>query len=75
MKETLKQIAKEILKDDAFTSYELGDVDWKQLERAVKREGVNESSKYDAIKEAVIDLFDSVGYEEFGVEEIEHTLN
>ena len=75
MKTILKQIVEEILKGDAFTEYNLGDVDWKYLERAVIREGVNKNSNHDLIKEAVIDLFDSIGYDEFGVEEIESTLN
>ena len=75
MKTILKQIVEELLIGDAFTQYNLGDVDWGQLERAVIREGYNKNSNIDLIKEAVIDLFDSVGYEEFGVEEIESTLN
>ena len=75
MKTILKQIVEELLNGDAFTQYNLGDVDWGQLERAVIREGYNKNSNIDLIKEAVIDLFDSVGYEEFGVEEIESTLN
>ena len=75
MKQILKQIVEELLIGDAFTQYNLGDVDWGQLERAVIREGYNKNSNHDLIKEAVIDLFDSVGYEEFGVEEVESTLN
>ena len=75
MKQILKQIVEELLIGDAFTQYNLDDVDWKQLEKAVIREGYNKNSNQDLIKEAVIDLFDSVGYEEFGVEEIESTLN
>jgi len=71
MKTILKQIVEELLIGDAFTQYNLGDVDWKGLERAVIEEGYNKNSNIDLIKEAVIDLFDSVGYEEFGVEEIE----
>ena len=75
MKTILKQIVDEISGNTAFSYYELEDVDWKGLERAVIREGVNKHSSHEAIKEAVIDLFDSVGYEEFGVIEVESTLN
>lgn len=69
--ELIKQIVEELLIGDAFTQFNLEDVDWRGLERAVIEEGYNKNSNIDLIKEAVIDLFDSVGYEEFGVEEIE----
>ena len=67
--ELIKQIVEELLIGDAFTQFNLEDVDWRGLERAVIEEGYNKNSNIDLIKEAVIDLFDSVGYEEFGVEE------
>jgi hypothetical protein len=75
MKTILKQIVDEILGNTALSYYELEDVDWKGLERAVIREGVNKHSSLEAIKEAVIDLFDSVGYEEFGVIEVGCTIS
>ena len=67
--ELIKQIVEELLIGDAFTQFNLEDVDWRGLERAVIEEVYNKNSNIDLIKEAVIDLFDSVGYEEFGVEE------
>jgi hypothetical protein len=75
MKTILKQIVEEILGNTALSYFELEDVDWKGLERAVIEEGVNKHSSLEAIKEAVIDLFDSVGYEEFGVIELNCTIS
>lgn len=68
MKNTLKQILNEINDNNSFN---LDNVDWDALKEAVKDEGVNKNSDYDEIKDVVIDLFESVGYEEFGVEENE----
>ena len=68
MKQILKEILNEINDDNSFY---LGNVDWDALKDAVKDEGVNAKSDYDEIKDVVIDLFESVGYEEFGVEENE----
>ena len=64
MKQILKQILNEINDDNSFN---LSCVDWDALKEAVKDEGVNKNSDYDDIKDRVVDLFDSVGYEEFGI--------
>ena len=64
MKEILKKILNEINDDNSFN---LKNVDWDALKEAVKDEGVNNDSCYEDIKDAVIDLFESVGYEEFGI--------
>ena len=64
MKKILKQILNEINDDNSFN---LSCVDWYALEEAVKDEGVNKNSDYEDIKDCVVDLFDSVGYEEFGI--------
>lgn len=72
MKSILKQILNEINDDNSFN---LKNVDWDALKEAVKDEGVNKNSDYDDIKDTVIDLFDSVGYEEFGVVDNEKTIN
>ena len=72
MKTILKQILNEINNDNSFN---LKNVDWDALKEAVKDEGVNKNSDYNDIKDTVIDLFDSVGYEEFGVVDNERTLN
>ena len=66
MKETLKQILNELNDDNSLN---LDNVDWDALKEAVKDEGANKNSEYDDIKDVVIDLFESVGYEEFGVVE------
>ena len=72
MKTILKQILHEILDHSTFN---IKNVDWDALKEAVKDEGVNKNSDYNDIKDTVIDLFDSVGYEEFGVVDNERALN
>ncbi len=72
MKSILKQILNEINDDDAFN---LQNVDWDALKEAVKDEGVNKNSDYENIKDTVIDLFGSVGYEEFGIIDNDKALN
>ncbi len=72
MKTILKQILNEINDDNAFN---LKNVDWDALKEAVKDEGVNKNSDYNDIKDVVIDLFETVGYEEFGVADNEKALN
>ena len=72
MKSILKQILNEINDDNSFN---LKNVDWDALKEAVQDEGVNKNSDYDEIKDTVIDLFETVGYEEFGVVDNEKTLN
>jgi acetyl-CoA acetyltransferase len=65
MKKILKQILNEINNDE--NSFNLDNVDWDALKEAVKDEGVNKNSDYEDIKDVVLDLFESVGYEEFGI--------
>ena len=72
MKEILKKILNEINDDNSFN---LKNVDWNALKEAVKDEGANNNSCYEDIKDTVIDLFESVGYEEFGIVDNEKTLN
>ncbi len=72
MKTILKQILNKINDDNSFN---LKNVDWDALKEAVQDEGVNKNSCYEDIKDAVIDLFESVGYEEFGIVDNETTLN
>jgi hypothetical protein len=72
MNTVLKHILNEINDDNSFN---LKNVDWDALKEAVKDEGVNNDSCYEDIKDAVIDLFESVGYEEFGIVDNETTLN
>ena len=72
MKSILKQILNEINDDNSFN---LKNVDWDALKEAVKDEGVNKNSCYEDIKITVVDLFESVGYEEFGIIDNEKTLN
>ena len=72
MNTVLKHILNEINDDNSFN---LKNVDWDALKEAVKDEGINNDSCYEDIKDAVIDLFESVGYEEFGIVDNETTLN
>ncbi len=72
MKTILKQILNEINDDNSFN---LNNADWDALKEAVKDEGVNKNSDYNDIKDTVIDLFETVGYEEFGVVDNEKALN
>ena len=68
MKQILKQVLNEINNDNSFN---LSNVDWDALKEAVKDEGIDKNSCYEDIMITVVDLFESVGYEEFGVEENE----
>jgi hypothetical protein len=72
MKTILKQILNDINIDNSFN---LKNVDWDALKEAVKDEGVNKNSDYNDIKDTVIDLFETVGYEEFGIVDNEKALN
>ena len=72
MKTILKQILNDINIDNSFN---LKNVDWDALKEAVKDEGVNKNSDYNDIKDTVIDLFETVGYKEFGVVDNEKALN
>ena len=72
MNTVLKHILNEINDDNSFN---LKNVDWDALKEAVKDEGINNDSCYEDIKDTVIDLFESVGYEEFGIVDNETTLN
>ena len=67
MKQILKQILDEINED---LQYNLTNVDWDELKEAVKEEGVNKNSCYEDIKITVVDLFETVGYNEFGIVEV-----
>ena len=67
MKDILKQILSEINED---LSYNLTNTNWDDLKEAVKDEGVNKKSDYDDIKDVVIDLFETVGCETFGIVEV-----
>jgi hypothetical protein len=64
MKTILKQILNEINDDNSFN---LDNVDWDALKEAVKDEGYSKYSTNEDIKSYVIDLFETVGYEEFGI--------
>lgn len=64
MKKILEEILNEINNDNSF---DLGNVDWDALKEAVKDEGVNKNSCYEDIMITVVDLFETVGYEEFGI--------
>ena len=72
MKSILKQILNEINDDNSFN---LKNVDWDALKEAVQDEGVNKNSCYEDIMITVVDLFETVGYEEFGIVDNEKTLN
>jgi len=72
MKTILKQILNDINIDNSFN---LKNVDLDALKEAVKDEGVNKNSDYNDIKDTVIDLFETVGYEEFGIVDNEKALN
>lgn len=67
MKEILKQILNELNIDSML---DLSNTDWDALKEAVKEEGVNKNSDYQDIKDCIVELFDSVGYAEFGVVEV-----
>ena len=72
MKKILKQILNEINDDNSFN---LSNVDWDALKEAVQDEGVNKNSCYEDIMITVVDLFETVGYEEFRLVDNDKTLN
>jgi hypothetical protein len=72
MKQILKQIVNDINQDGDF---DIDNVDWDALKEAVKEEGCNKSSPYEDIHITVIDLFETVGYEEFGIKDKEYSIN
>lgn len=67
MKETIKQILNELNIDSML---DLSNTNWDELKEAIKEEGCNKHSDYQDIKDCIIDLFDSVGYKEFGIVEV-----
>jgi hypothetical protein len=67
MKKILKQILNEINEDLQFN---LTNVDWDGLKEGVKNEGVNKHSRYNNIKDVVLDLFETIGYDAFGIVEV-----
>lgn len=67
MKQILKKILNEINEDLQFN---LTNTDWDALKLAVKNEGVNKHSRYNDIKDVVIDLFETVGCDAFGIVEV-----
>ena len=67
MKETLKKILNELNIDNMLN---LHNTDWDELKEAVKQEGCNKHSDYQDIKDCIVELFDSVGYAEFGIVEV-----
>ena len=72
----MKTIHKQILNENNDDhSFNLKNVDWDALKEAVKDEGVNKNSCYEDIMITVVDLFETVGYEEFGIIDNEKTLN
>jgi hypothetical protein len=64
----IQQILNEINSDNSLN---LNSVNWKELTKAVRGEGVSKNSKSEKIKDTILDLFDSVGYEEFGISDNE----
>jgi hypothetical protein len=64
----IKQVMSNINSDNCFN---LTSVHWKELTKAVREEGGNTNSKPEKIKGIILDLFDSVGHDEFGIVENE----
>ena len=68
MNDILNPILKQILNDlNDDNSWNIDNVDLDALQEAVRGEGVRNNTKYNDIKDAVIDLFECVGYEDFGI--------
>jgi len=60
----VRQIVNQINNDNCLN---LVNANWHELMTAVHEEGVTKHSHVDEIKNTIIDLFDSVGYNEFGI--------
>jgi hypothetical protein len=68
IKNAIEQILNEINSNNVFN---LSNVNLKELTRAVREEGVSNKSSHQMIKDVILDLFDSVGYDEFGIVDTE----
>jgi len=60
----VRQIVNQINNDNCLN---LVNANWHELMTAVQEEGVTKHSHVEEIKDTIIDLFDSVGYNEFGI--------
>jgi len=68
MNDILNRVLKQVLNDlNDDNSLNIDNVDLDALQKAVRDEGVRNNTKYSDIKEAVIDLFECVGYNQFGI--------
>ena len=68
MNDILNRVLKQVLNDlNDDNSLNIDNVDLNALQKAVRDEGVRNNTKYSDIKEAVIDLFECVGYNQFGI--------
>jgi hypothetical protein len=68
IKTVMNDILNRVLNDlNDDNSLNIDNVDLDALQKAVRDEGVRNNTKYSDIKEAVIDLFECVGYNQFGI--------
>jgi hypothetical protein len=68
MNDILNRVLKQVLNDlNDDNSLNIDNVDLDALQKAVRDEGVRNNTKYSDIKDAVIDLFECVGYNQFGI--------
>jgi len=68
MNDVLNRVLKQVLNDlNEDNSLNIDNVNLDALQKAVRGEGVRNNTKYSDIKEAVIDLFHCVGYNQFGI--------
>ena len=66
MEELIENILMQINKEEN-NCFDLTDLNTKELKKALKEEGYNKYSDPVDIKEGILDLFDTVGPEQFGV--------
>jgi len=66
MEELIENILMQINKEEN-NCFDLTDLNTKELKKALKEEGLNKHSDPVDIKEGILDLFDTVGPEQFGV--------
>lgn len=69
MKQNLLQVLQNINSENN-NCFDLQGVDLDELKDAVKEEGLNKHSSLEELHECVLELFDSVGVEGFGIKEL-----
>lgn len=66
MNEKIQQVLNKLNKEENGC-WDLTNLNLKELKEALKEEGYNKHSELSEIEEGILDLFDTIGYAEFGI--------